>query len=640
MKKLFLASAIIPILFFGLSALNGAEIKSDPASPYGVCSHLGGGEEHQLMPKNLQIMYKGGIRWARADYSWSGIERPQGKWNFKNFDHLIDEAEKNGLTILPILDYSVPWATPSWKHPEAWLEYVKKTVTRYKDRIRYWEVWNEENLRGFWADDPNPANYALLLKRTYKAIKEIDPDLKVVYGGLAGVPVDFFEESVKAGAGNAFDVMNIHPYRGGLISIPLVKKFRSDIDAFNKVMDKYNIPRKPIWITEMGWATPPSFGFPERRILDGAVKKIFPDGVQGKVAVLFDKTYEPSLNMSDTLIRDTLPAGVDYEYVSIAQIKKLDIKRFPILYLPPSEAAPLPFFNEIVDYVKQGGTLVLMGGVPLYYETKMINGIITITKKTLDEKYRSALRIGWRAWWTVKDTPEEAPVQVAKESMDVFKGYYPVSKGSRFLTDKLLKPGDEMIPLLNGKLGKFEEPVAVIYRFNSDFKGNIIVSTLMNYVVGSNISNVENQGVFLPQALLIAFSAGIERYFWYEFQAPEQDDTDKEHHFGMVHRDLSPKPGYIAYQALVKARPSGSVQNENWQVDDSCLIEWKRPDGQKGFALWTPGISVKKSITITGKITEAFDYLGNPVTIDANAKTIELNNKIIYLIGPEKIVLK
>ena len=108
----------------------------------------------------------------------------------------------------------------------------------------------------------------------------------------------------------------------------------------------------------------------------------------------------------------------------------------------------------------------------------------------------------------------------------------------------------------------------------------------------------------------------------------------------MVHRDLSPKPGYTAYKALVKARPSGSVQNESWQADDSCLIEWKRPDGQKGFALWTPGISVKRSITVTGKVTEAFDYLGNPITFDAQAKTVELNNKIIYLIGPEKIVLK
>lgn len=632
--------AVLAVLFCFGSVSAEDRVKTDPLSPYGVCSHLGGGEEHDLMPKNLQIMYQGGMRWVRSDYTWSGVERPQGQWDFKRFDRLLAEAEKNGMTILPILDYGTAWATPAYKHLDHWTEYVRRIVTRYKDKIRYWEVWNEENLRGFWADDPDPVNYALLLKETYKTIKAIDPDLKVVYGGLAGVPADFFEGSLKADAGKYFDVMNIHPYRGGLLSMPLNQRFIDDIDKFNLLMDKYGIARKPIWITEMGWATPPNFEMPERMLINGAIKKIFPNGVPGKAAVLFDKTYEPSLSINDASIEGMFPAGLEYEYIQIKQIKDLDIKRFPILYLPPTEAAPSPFFDDLVKYVKRGGTLIVFGGVPFYYESEMINGVISKTEKTIGEKYRSALRIGWRAWWTVKDTPKEAPVQIAKESIEVFKGYYPVFKGTRFFTDKLLKPGDRMIPLFNGKLGNFEEPVAAIYQFNSDFKGNVVASMLMESGNGTNISTVENQGVFLPQALLLAFSAGIERYFWYEFQAPEQDDSDKEHHFGIVHRDLTPKPGYVAYQALVKARPSGSVQKKNWRSGDCCLVEWKRPDGKNGFAIWSPDMPKTKSIKITGSVVDAFDYLGKPISFDSESKTIELNNKIIYLIGPGTIELQ
>jgi beta-glucosidase/6-phospho-beta-glucosidase/beta-galactosidase len=31
----------------------------------------------------------------------------------------------------------------------AWLRFVEAVVTRYKDKIRYWEIWNEPNHRAY-----------------------------------------------------------------------------------------------------------------------------------------------------------------------------------------------------------------------------------------------------------------------------------------------------------------------------------------------------------------------------------------------------------------------------------------------------------------------------------------------------------
>ena len=52
----------------------------------------------------------------------------------------------------------------------------------------------------------------------------------------------------------------------------------------------------------------------------------------------------------------------------------------------------------------------------------------------------------------------------------------------------------------------------------------------------------------------IAFAQGVERYFIYEFQAPEGNPYYSEHHFGIVHRDCTPKPAYEACRRYLKNR--------------------------------------------------------------------------------------
>lgn len=680
-RRAFTQSALLASAIFGaetfapsspFSQINaGAAFGAEPASsrpgvadsPYGVCSHLGGGEEHDQMPKNLELMKAAGIAWARADFSWSGVERKQGEWTFDRLDRVVDETNRVGLQVLPILNYDVAWATPAFQHLDAWLEYVRRVVERYRDRIRYWEVWNEPNLEGFWKATPSGADYATLLRETYKTIKAIDPELVVLYGGLAGVPIDYFEASLDAGAGEFFDVVNIHPYRGGLTTEQAIRRFEKDIAQFTEALAKRNVAPKPVWITEMGWATPPVFGETNSRVVSAGLQLLFPESTTGdeplqKVAIFYDSRYEPSANAAPQEFYRLLPAGYFargrggrgrrggveslVSFVDADGLEKLSPKDVPALVMPPSETFPADRFDALAKYVADGGALFLLGGVPLYYRS-----VIDETGFYKQENHNPthdadmrALRLSWYAWWTRENVPETAPLFVASESAKALEGYQPVVKGSRFFDDSRLKEGDRFIPILEARDGDFSGVAACVYDFNSDYRGAVVVSSILgDGAVGDNVSTVENQAVYLPQALLASFAFGVERYFWYEFHAPQRDDVDKEHHFGIVGQQLDPKPGYFAYRALTKARPAGSTGDKLATTAETRIASWTRPDGKRGWALWTSKAERPTTVQFDGTVDAAFDYLGNEVDKPRSGSEIRLASGILYLVGPKNVEL-
>lgn len=176
----------------------------------------------------------------RTDLDWAQVEPKEGEWNFSKWDAVLDEISAQNMEILPILPGSVPErAAPAYKNLDKFETYLRKCVERYKDRIKAWEIYNEPNLKSFWGDNPNPAEYAKLLERAYKAIKSIDPELKVLYAGVSGVPIDYIEKTFEAGASKYFDIMNIHPYQH---SNP-EEKLPEEIKALKELMKNTAFPK-------------------------------------------------------------------------------------------------------------------------------------------------------------------------------------------------------------------------------------------------------------------------------------------------------------------------------------------------------------------------------------------------------------
>lgn len=214
-------------------------------SPLGILAHVGADSAQ------MRLMYEAGMRWVRTDIEWSDVERPEGKWDFSALDAKIDLEIKTGLKPLGILLYDVPWAHPAHENLDKWLGFVERAVGHFKDRVKYWEVWNEPNLLRFW-DRPDGADYAKLLKATYGLIKQLSPEATVVYGGVCGVPLEFIEESLKAGAAGSFDRLAFHPYRGKFSSMEKVKAYHDEIVALKALLERYGVGDRGLWITEMG----------------------------------------------------------------------------------------------------------------------------------------------------------------------------------------------------------------------------------------------------------------------------------------------------------------------------------------------------------------------------------------------------
>ena len=140
-------------------------------------------------------------------------------------------------------------------------DFIKKFVERYdgdgiedmpglRYPVKYWEIMNEPGLQG---RDPSelkffhgtPEEYLEILKASYSAIKEADPEAKVVMGGMAGMHGQFVEfwEPIIDEAGSYFDIANIH-------SIDTDER-REDLFVlkFKRFLKKHGV-EKPIWVTE------------------------------------------------------------------------------------------------------------------------------------------------------------------------------------------------------------------------------------------------------------------------------------------------------------------------------------------------------------------------------------------------------
>ncbi|MCL6633253.1 MAG: hypothetical protein K6T63_11560, partial [Alicyclobacillus herbarius] len=92
------------------------------------------------------------------------------------------------------------------------------------------------------------AAYARLLKATYKAIKEANPEAKVVGGAMVLADYGWAEQLLKAGGGAYMDAFSYHPYN----SDPEGGDYLGTIKEMKNVLEKNGF-KGPTWVTEIGW---------------------------------------------------------------------------------------------------------------------------------------------------------------------------------------------------------------------------------------------------------------------------------------------------------------------------------------------------------------------------------------------------
>ena len=184
-----------------------------------------------------QVPGRAGIRWTRNDaFHWYIVEPEKGKFDWRWTDRILAADEAAGLQTLALLGTPPVWAadteikkghknsTMAGRRKPAnikdWENYITQVATRYKGRIKYWEIGNEMDFH----PPATPASfsgtteeYFEMLKTAYNAIKKIDPEAKVLVCGFGhgalcdrNMPYDL----LKMGAANYCDYYNIHSYQG------------------------------------------------------------------------------------------------------------------------------------------------------------------------------------------------------------------------------------------------------------------------------------------------------------------------------------------------------------------------------------------------------------------------------------------
>jgi hypothetical protein len=223
----------------------------EPESPFGMGVYLNryGGDARglALMERAAQMARDAGVKWSREDFSWGRIERQRGQFDWSYYDNLVACARRNGITVYAIVGYWTDWTKPYTEEGiEDYVRFVKALVKHYQKEIKQWEIWNEPNIF-FWQGPKDM--YAQLLTKSFAAIKETDPDAQVLGLSTAGIDEKFIRRMLELKA--PFDILTIHPYRSHLND-------QAFIDDLKKVSDQVKLPdgtRRPVWLTEMGWAT-------------------------------------------------------------------------------------------------------------------------------------------------------------------------------------------------------------------------------------------------------------------------------------------------------------------------------------------------------------------------------------------------
>ncbi|NJK80304.1 MAG: cellulase family glycosylhydrolase [Chloroflexaceae bacterium] len=282
-----------------------------------------------VVTQTLQMVQAMGARYVRMQLPWEDIEI-HGPGDFEDrrnidtigivsawdkYDRIVNKADELGIELILRIDRPPLWAREGFHNesffqeglledpnstgpPDNFADYgrfVSRVVERYEGKVRYFQIWNEPNLKNEWNwHTPRPESFVDLLEVGYHAAKAANPDAIILFPSLAPVDgldkrapmteLDYLDAVYRAGGAAFFDVMAVQAY--GLGQPPDEHRYirllpygstwtwnrfidaRADVSRVvlvREVMERYNDHATPIWVGEFGWNSAPDSIPPERR---------------------------------------------------------------------------------------------------------------------------------------------------------------------------------------------------------------------------------------------------------------------------------------------------------------------------------------------------------------------------------------
>ncbi|MGB3716200.1 MAG: hypothetical protein WA996_17405 [Candidatus Promineifilaceae bacterium] len=178
-------------------------------------------------------IYSLGVKRARA--AIAGQEPELVDWDKPEFsihpdhDAVFTRMADNGLTITYILTFWDKETYPGGEGApcarfktegeiERYLEFVQFIVHHFKDRVQYYELWNEPDIPNYCPKWIEATDYINLVKRTVPIIREEYPEAKIQVGGVSNTRFpnasDYLFDILESDIMPLVDVVSWHPMYG------------------------------------------------------------------------------------------------------------------------------------------------------------------------------------------------------------------------------------------------------------------------------------------------------------------------------------------------------------------------------------------------------------------------------------------
>jgi Glycosyl hydrolase catalytic core len=227
-----------------------------------------------------------GVGLIRQTFHWRDIEVRPSVYNWAGYDAYMAATASHGIRVLPIL-FDAPrfraHASASGRgsyppnHYSDLGKFGAAVARRYGPSGSFWaqnpavpklpitayQIWNEPNLKVYWASGPSPRQYARLLSAAARGILAADPSAEIVSAGLPdshlSEPKNVYgwtKALLRAGAGRSIDTLAVNPYAKNRSQ--LMGKLR----RFRSILNHGGGRSAHIWVTEFGWSDKgPKSGF-------------------------------------------------------------------------------------------------------------------------------------------------------------------------------------------------------------------------------------------------------------------------------------------------------------------------------------------------------------------------------------------
>jgi hypothetical protein len=210
--------------------------------------------------KTAKLLKELGVKLVISKLAWNDVEPEKGKFSQKGwtkYDELVNKLTALGIEITPFISATPQWAIdpqlspanwrgrkfgPPAKNPEDVAAFFAHVVKRYKDKIRFWILYNTPQNRNHRI---KPWVLAEIYRQARQVLDKLQPEGKLILSGLEGAKtqgIPYLRKVLKAGGGKYIDIYDFHMILGG----DTLSETEFNTVQYKNVLRKHGEGSKPI----------------------------------------------------------------------------------------------------------------------------------------------------------------------------------------------------------------------------------------------------------------------------------------------------------------------------------------------------------------------------------------------------------